>query len=315
MAFFDLLKNFQLAPCGRKRLFSRRVSSLEALEGRSMLAADWQNPINPLDVDGQDGPDPVTPRDALLVINELTSRRHSDRETGSLPSLHPGTQPPPFLDVNGNGFLSALDALLVINALPTSAPPSTDDLGAPDTVISGTRAALAAGVTADSRVNTETKRLQSFPELAAGGNQLIVTWSSWDQDGSDWGIYGQRYDAFGAKLGGEFRINTTTRFAQRDSRVAIDAQGRFVVLWQSLHQDGGSWGVYARMYQADGTPSTGEILVNTGVTTGSQIRPDVSFLSTGQIVVTFEGRSGSDNDGIHAKILNFDGSNVIDLSR
>lgn len=299
-----------LHPSTKHSLRAGRLYSLEVLEARQMLAADWQNPINHLDVDGRDGPDPVTPLDALIVINELSARRHSDAATGILPDLEPGMQPPPYLDVNGNGFLSPLDALMVINGLPRSLPPLENDNGAPDNVLAGTRAALANGVTSDSRVNTETRRSQSFPDVAAGSNQLIVTWSSWDQDGSDWGIFAQRYDAAGEKLGSEFRVNTTTRLGQRESRVAVDSQGRFVVLWQSLNQDGGSWGVYARVFDADANPLSAEILVNTGTTTGSQIHPDVAFLSNGQFAVTWEGRGAGDNAGIFAKILNFDGSSA-----
>ncbi|MFM8172372.1 MAG: dockerin type I domain-containing protein [Pirellulaceae bacterium] len=68
----------------------------------------WQNPLLPTDIDG-DGR--VTPRDALLVINQLNLR-------GQGP-LVPGVDPiaPPYLDASGNGLLEPLDALLVINYL------------------------------------------------------------------------------------------------------------------------------------------------------------------------------------------------------
>ena len=38
----------------------------------------------------------------------------------------------------------------------------------------------------------------------------MVVWASQGQDGSGWGVYGQRYDVSGVALGGEFRVNTTT---------------------------------------------------------------------------------------------------------
>jgi hypothetical protein len=68
----------------------------------------WQNPLLSTDIDG-DGR--VTPRDALLVINQLNLR-------GQGP-LVPGVDPmaPPYLDASGNGLLEPLDALLVINYL------------------------------------------------------------------------------------------------------------------------------------------------------------------------------------------------------
>jgi hypothetical protein len=80
----------------------------------------WRNPINPLDVDNSGGVTPVTSRDALLVINFI-----NDGILGSNPLPNPPTadfSPPPngsrfFYDVNGDGFATPIDALLVINQL------------------------------------------------------------------------------------------------------------------------------------------------------------------------------------------------------
>ena len=44
--------------------------------------------------------------------------------------------------------------------------------------------------------------------LTDGG--FVVTWTSNNQDGDGYGIYGQRYDAAGAAAGAEFQINTYT---------------------------------------------------------------------------------------------------------
>ncbi len=53
----------------------------ENLEQRVLLAADWQNSLNQLDVSDNGV---VTPLDALTVINELNLRRISDgRSKGS----------------------------------------------------------------------------------------------------------------------------------------------------------------------------------------------------------------------------------------
>ncbi|MBI3463971.1 MAG: hypothetical protein HY000_13070 [Planctomycetes bacterium] len=45
--------------------------------------------------------------------------------------------------------------------------------------------------------------------------------------------------------GSEFRVNTSTENHQRLARVAMDAKGDFVVVWQSYGQDGSAWGIYA----------------------------------------------------------------------
>ena len=75
----------------------------------SVLANPWQNPVDPLDVDGQRG---VTPLDVLIVINYLNN--HS---SGPLPRPHPAPGNPPYYDVNGDGNAAPLDVLLIINYL------------------------------------------------------------------------------------------------------------------------------------------------------------------------------------------------------
>lgn len=80
----------------------------------------WRNPIEPLDVNNSGGTTPVTPLDALLIINFINSGF-----IGSNPLPNPPTadfSPPPtgtqfFYDVNGDGFATPLDALLIINRL------------------------------------------------------------------------------------------------------------------------------------------------------------------------------------------------------
>jgi ELWxxDGT repeat protein len=81
--------------------------------------ADWQNPSNPRDVDGNSI---LTPLDALQVINELTNRSSSDHVTGELAK---DRLPTKFYDVNRDGLASSIDALLIINRLGSSAAGGT----------------------------------------------------------------------------------------------------------------------------------------------------------------------------------------------
>ena len=81
-------------------------------------AFPYQNPLNRLDTDG-DGF--IVPRDALLIINEINSRAHSDRETGQIVSpLEPGTRPASNFDVTGDGYVVARDVLFVVNFINES---------------------------------------------------------------------------------------------------------------------------------------------------------------------------------------------------
>lgn len=292
---------------GTSRLLKRnqRARSIEFLEQRQMLNADWQNPSIPWDVDGNDGPDAVSPLDALVVINELGRRQVSAPISGLLPDLGPEEgSPPPFVDVNGDQHVTPLDALMVINQLGRveTGGGGRSVLGAfQDRVMAGSSAANFV-VTSDTLVNTVVTRAQTSPDVAAAADgSAVVVWSSFDQDGHSWGIFGQRYNAIGEKIGTEFRVNTHTRSSQKDPAVAMAASGEFVVVWQSLGQDGSGWGVYGQRYDADGNAQGGEFLVNQ-TTHGHQWYSDVAFLSAGGFVITWDGRGTGDRDGIFSRV-------------
>ena len=300
----------------KKRVGRRGKNSLirlETLEHRVLLAADWQNPVNQYDVDGSDGVQAVSPLDAVIVINELTTPTVSHPLTGALPELDP-EHVSQFFDVTGDGYVSPMDALAVINELSDLADsvafeqPSLQQALAADGVISGSRAALSHGVEHDTLVNSITDRNQSQPDVAAGAaGDIVVTWRSYKQDGSSWGVFAQRYDASGQKVGDEIAVNTTTRKSQRDPAVAVGDDGSFVIVWNSSSQDGSSWGVYGQRFDGAGTPVGDEFQVNV-TTKGAQNRPDVAVLANGEIVVTWEGRGVGDKSGIFMRQLGLDGS-------
>ena len=68
-------------------------------------------------------------------------------------------------------------------------------------------------------------------DLRARRGDFVVEWSSKDQDGSNYGVFGQRYAASGAPLGGEFRVNTTTLGDQyQPAAAAFSAASSFVAM-------------------------------------------------------------------------------------
>jgi hypothetical protein len=115
----------------------------------------------------------------------------------------------------------------------------------------------AAGVPqgAEFKVNAYTTADQRFAcaDMDSSGN-FIITWSSENQDGNLYGIYGQRYNSTGVVQGSEFKVNAYTTGHQRTSMVAMDIDGDFVITWYSDNQDGSSYGVYAKRYNSEGTP-------------------------------------------------------------
>lgn len=64
----------------------------------------------------------------------------------------------------------------------------------------------------ETQVNAYTSGRQYGPQVASLANGgYAVTWSSEFQDGSEWGIYGQTFDANGNPVGSKFRANTHNR--------------------------------------------------------------------------------------------------------
>ncbi|HEV8269595.1 MAG TPA: hypothetical protein VGR00_15235 [Thermoanaerobaculia bacterium] len=138
------------------------------------------------------------------------------------------------------------------------------------------------------RVNTFTTNAQADVSVASGaGGAFVVVWQSKSQDSSDFGIFGQRYDAAGAPAGGEFPINTTTANAQNLSAVAVDSSGNFVVVWASAGQDGSGYGIFGRRFSSTGAPAGGEFRVNSS-TTSAQWYPAISFSSSGSFLVVWQ---------------------------
>lgn len=90
----------------RKRSKMRRLM-VESLEDRRLLAVDWRNPVDSVDVDS-DGA--VSPLDALVVINTINAG-----QPGSLPAERDATKP--YFDVDGDQSVTPLDVLSVINHL------------------------------------------------------------------------------------------------------------------------------------------------------------------------------------------------------
>lgn len=148
--------------------------------------------------------------------------------------------------------------------------------------------AAGAVVGDEFRVNTYTASRQVYSTATSlGDGGFLVTWSSAGQDGSDFGIFAQRYDAAGLAAGGEFRVNTFTIGNQNNSTVTAFADGGFLVSWQSLGQDGSGLGIYAQRYDAAGAAVGGEFRVNT-TTAGDQNYASVASLSGGGFVVTWQ---------------------------
>jgi hypothetical protein len=154
-------------------------------------------------------------------------------------------------------------------------------------------------------VNTWTTDWQSGPSITSLSNGgFVVVWNSLEQDGSYYGVYGQRFDPNGNKVGSEFQVNTWTTDRQWLPSITSLSNGGFVVVWESgcdylgcTPQDGSSDGVYGQRFDSNGNKVGSEFQVNTW-TTNIQEAPHIALLPNGGFVVVWDswGQGGSSRD-------------------
>ena len=175
-------------------------------------------------------------------------------------------------------------------------------------------AARAQPVGREFRVNSYIG-YQANPSISSDATgTFVVVWQSGKisdggrgQDGSDGGIFGQRYDSeAGRRLGGEFQINTYTTGHQSRPSVSSSTDGRFIVTWSSDRQDGSSGSIFGQRYASDGSLLGDEFQVNT-YTTAFQGNSSVASDADGNFVVVWAGAGNGDSYGAFGQRYDKDG--------
>ena len=166
---------------------------------------------------------------------------------------------------------------------------------------------------AETRVNSTTagdQRDAAVATLADGG--FIVTWASDGQDGDGSGIIAQRYDFFGAKVGGEVIVNSNTVGDQVKPSITGLSDGGWVIAWQDNDQDGFDLvGICAQRYDPEGTAIGDQITVNDMSLGGYQTAPSVSALANGGFVITYnDDTNDGSGGGIFQRVFS-DATNLI----
>jgi flagellin-like hook-associated protein FlgL len=147
-------------------------------------------------------------------------------------------------------------------------------------------------------INAETNDEQQFPSISSlADGDFVATWASYDQDGSEYGVYGQRFEASGAPTGSEFQVNTYTTSHQANPSITSLPDGGYLIVWNSYGQDGQASGVYGQRYNAEGNATGSEFQVNTGDANSPSYdgykewdKPSISADPEGNFVVTWAAK-------------------------
>ena len=138
-------------------------------------------------------------------------------------------------------------------------------------------------------VNTTTKERQDKSDVATDANgNFAVVWESYGQDGSAWGIYGQRITHAGVKQGAS-SASTPSRPTSRSIRrwrwtrpATLSSPGRASA--RTAAAMAFTPGATTRPARRR-TPS--EFQVNNNITVNWQVTPDVDMDASGNFVVTW----------------------------
>lgn len=136
------------------------------------------------------------------------------------------------------------------------------------------------------RINTYTNDYQWFSDIETFGNEFVVAWCSWEQDGHDGGIYMQKFNEEGDKAGNEVLVNSMTAYYQWLPRLKKTSEDKFAIVWSSWQQDGNMEGVYSKIYNTEMKELTFETRVN-NYTESFQWEPDLIAKSDFEILVVY----------------------------
>jgi hypothetical protein len=141
----------------------------------------------------------------------------------------------------------------------------------------------------------------------ADSGDFVVTYCSWEFDGSDYAAAVQRVGKTGGLTGDELLANTYTEGHQDYPDIAVNPDGSFVVVWHSILQDGSGYGVYGQRFRSNGTRAGGEFRVNTE-TFYSQWWTRVASDGFGSYAVAWQGYSRTGQNDIYLRRYQSDGT-------
>ncbi len=174
--------------------------------------------------------------------------------------------------------------------------------GSEDGIVMQRYAADGSTLGSETLVNETTFWFQEYANVSQlSGGGYVVTWIGWGASGS-YDIFARIFADNGTAVTGEFVVNATTSGNQYSNSWIAETitalpDGRFVIVWQDESgKDGSGYGVFARVFEANGTPVTSDIQVNTTFL-NHQYDASVSAVAGGGFVVVWTDVGGADGSG------------------
>lgn len=152
--------------------------------------------------------------------------------------------------------------------------------------------ANGAPVGGEVLINSVTANNQNTPAITGLPNGgFVVAWTNQGSSAAD--VKAQVYDASGAKVGGEFLVNSTNpSFDQERASIATLSNGDFVVTWNDFRT--GDWQVRGQVFHPGTSGATkvgAEFTVDTAFYNNRMVA-GVTGLAGGNFVISFEDTAG-----------------------
>jgi len=154
------------------------------------------------------------------------------------------------------------------------------------------------------RANSTVVSRQDFPSLAKAGDDLILSWSSFAQDSSGWGVVARRFSADGTALTGEMLVNDTLLRDQLFSDVTGQQDGSFVVSFSSQRSIASQFDFFAQMFDAGNDRVGDNFLLHERVLL-DQAPGQLTAMSNGTYLATWMSELG-DGSGLSVLVRQFD---------
>lgn len=157
-------------------------------------------------------------------------------------------------------------------------------------------------VSPEERVNSYTLSRQSAPfTVALPNGDYLTVWSGQGEGDLGYGIFLQRYNSDGDRVGGEVRVNTATLYSQQDPAVTVLASGGYAVTWDTTVPGGqpgdpALLGIFAQAFDAGGTRVGPETQVS-----GAGYQQQVTGLPDGGYLVTWTQTVAGSSSGVLAR--------------
>ena len=159
-----------------------------------------------------------------------------------------GQNSPSVAGFSDGGFVAAW------HSYPPSGKPELAQDGSGSGIFARLYTAEGTPEGAEFQVNTHFEGGQDGSQTATlEDDDFVVVWHSSGQDGDAYGVYAQIFHRNGTTDGVEFGVNTYAASSQQGPVVADLGGTKFVVIWQSVEQDGDNNGIFAQRFKADGT--------------------------------------------------------------